>query len=169
MLAQCGGEAVAEELDRTENPSTGDKEEVLSEEQIETTQKDEERASVGNSESDETSASTHLSCLTVQPNRVLCGVRGEIFCIDIRMLLWILNNEYFFFPHIIIVFLSTFLKDPEKLFIIFTHKVDDQNTLEVEFSAEKGDAERVAGTLENEYTISVSAPGKYHHVIMGPK
>lgn len=167
MLAQRGSEAVAEELDRTENPTTDEKEEVLSEEQIETTQKDEEQASMGTSESDETGASIHLSCLTVQPNRVRCGVRGEKFCIDLRMLLWILNNEYFFsYNNCISLY---FLKEAEKLFIIFTHKVDDQSTLEVEFSTEKGDAQRVAGTLENEYTISVSAPGKYHHGSMGPK
>lgn len=103
MLAQQESEAVVEELNRTENPTTDEKEEVLSEEQIETTQKDEEQASVGNSKIDESSASTHLSCLTVQPNRVLCGVGGEIFCIDIRLLLWILNNDYF-----LLVFLSTF-------------------------------------------------------------
>lgn len=106
MQAQRGSEAVAEECDTTENPTANYKEEVLSEEQIETTQKDEEQAIVGDSANEETSASTHLSCLTVQPNRVLCGVRGDIFCTDILLLLWILNNK--FFSHIIIVFLSTF-------------------------------------------------------------
>lgn len=105
-LAQRGSEDVAEEHDRTENPTVDDKEEVLSEEQIDTTQKDEEQASVGNSADEETSASTHLSCLTVQPNRVHCGVRGDIFCIDVLLLLWILNSE--FVSHIIIIFLSTF-------------------------------------------------------------
>lgn len=94
-LAQHGSEAVAEERETTENPTADDKEEVLSEEQIETTQKDEEQASVGNSANEETSASTHLSCLTVQPNRVLCGVKGVIFHIDVLSLLWILNKFFF--------------------------------------------------------------------------
>lgn len=62
----------------------------------------------------------------------------------------------------VIVFLSSF-KTPEKLFIIFTHKVDNHTSVEVEFSAESGSTERAVGTLENEYTFSVSAPGEYLH------
>lgn len=62
----------------------------------------------------------------------------------------------------VILFLSSF-KTSEKLFVIFSHKVDNHTSLEVEFSAESGRTQRVVGTLENEYTLSVSAPGKYLH------
>lgn len=58
-----------------------------------------------------------------------------------------------------------FFKERETLFIIFTHKVDDQSGPEVEFSVENVAAVRVPGTVENEYTISVAAPGKYLHEI----
>ncbi|XP_070772363.1 phosphoinositide 3-kinase adapter protein 1 [Enoplosus armatus] len=105
----------------TENPTTDDTEEVVSEEQKETVLKDEEPASTGNSTSKEMSTPTYLTCLTVQPNRVLCG-------------------------------------ELEKLFILFTHKVDDQSVPEVEFSSENVATKRVRGTVENEYTICVSAP-----------
>lgn len=54
-----------------------------------------------------------------------------------------------------------FIKGREIIFIIFTHKVDEQSVPEVEFSCENADAKRVPGTVENEYTISVTAPGKY--------
>lgn len=54
-----------------------------------------------------------------------------------------------------------FIKEQEKLFIIFTHRLNNQTFTEVEFSSENEDAKRVPGTLENEYTISVAAPGKY--------
>lgn len=47
------------------------------------------------------------------------------------------------------------------MFIIFTHRLSNQTFPEVEFSSENEDAKRVPSTLENEYTISVSAPGKY--------
>ncbi|XP_042358233.1 phosphoinositide 3-kinase adapter protein 1 [Plectropomus leopardus] len=46
----------------------------------------------------------------------------------------------------------------EKLFIIFTHKIDDCSVPEVEFSSENVTIKRVPGTLENEYTLSVNAP-----------
>uniref|UniRef100_A0A3Q3W3V6 DBB domain-containing protein n=1 Tax=Mola mola TaxID=94237 RepID=A0A3Q3W3V6_MOLML len=46
----------------------------------------------------------------------------------------------------------------ETLFIIFRHKLDVQSTPEVEFSSESVNAQRVPGTVENEYTISVAAP-----------
>lgn len=59
----------------TENPTTDEKEEVVSEEQKETVLEDEELVAEGNSTSEEISTPTHLTCLTVQPNRVLCGVR----------------------------------------------------------------------------------------------
>uniref|UniRef100_UPI003AAC3A04 phosphoinositide 3-kinase adapter protein 1 isoform X1 n=1 Tax=Centroberyx gerrardi TaxID=166262 RepID=UPI003AAC3A04 len=48
--------------------------------------------------------------------------------------------------------------DQETIFIILTHKMDNQSALEVEFSSENVAAKRVPGTLENEYTISVAAP-----------
>lgn len=57
--------------------------------------------------------------------------------------------------------LFSFIKEQEKLFIIFTHRLNNQTFTEVEFSSENEDAKRVPGTLENEYTISVTAPGKY--------
>lgn len=105
----------------TENPTTDEREEVVSGEQNETDLKDEEPVSTGNSTREEISTPTHLTCLTVQPSRVLCG-------------------------------------ESETLFIILTHKVDDQSVPEVEFSSENVAAKRVPGTLENEYTISVTAP-----------
>ncbi|XP_044071226.1 LOW QUALITY PROTEIN: phosphoinositide 3-kinase adapter protein 1-like [Siniperca chuatsi] len=118
--------AAAAELDitaaySTENPTTDETEEVVSEEQKETVLKDEEPVSTGISTSEEMSTPTHLTCLTVQPNRVLCG-------------------------------------ELETLYIILTHKVDDQSVPEVEFSSENVAAKRVPGTVENEYTISVTAP-----------
>lgn len=56
--------------------------------------------------------------------------------------------------------MSSFVKEQEKLFIIFTHQLNYQSFTEVEFSS-KNATERVPGTLENEYTISVTTPGKY--------
>lgn len=44
---------------------------------------------------------------------------------------------------------------------MFTHKVDHLAPLEVEFSSKSGVGQTVAGTLENEYTLVVPAPGKY--------
>uniref|UniRef100_A0A3B4Z007 Phosphoinositide-3-kinase adaptor protein 1 n=1 Tax=Stegastes partitus TaxID=144197 RepID=A0A3B4Z007_9TELE len=105
----------------TENPTADETEEVVSEEQKEAVLEDEEPASTGNSTGEEMSSPTHLTCLTVQPNRVLCG--GQ-----------------------------------ETLYIILTHKIDDQVVPEVEFSSENVPAKRVSGTMENEYTISVIAP-----------
>ncbi|KAM7409131.1 hypothetical protein PAMA_002708 [Pampus argenteus] len=89
-------------------------EEVVSEEQKEPVLKDEEAASLGTSP-------THITCRTVQPNRVLCGVH-------------------------------------EVIYIIFTHKLDEQSAPQVEFSCENVDAKRIPATVENEYTISVTAP-----------
>ena len=54
-----------------------------------------------------------------------------------------------------------FLKEHETLFIIFATKVDDCSVAEVEFSSENVAAKRMPVTVENEYTISVAAPGKY--------
>ncbi|XP_038593702.1 phosphoinositide 3-kinase adapter protein 1 isoform X1 [Micropterus salmoides] len=105
----------------TENPTTDETEEVVSEEQKETVLKDKEPVSTGISSSEEISTPTHLTCLTVQPNRVLCG-------------------------------------ELETLFIIFKHKIDDQSVQEVEFLSENGSTKRIPGTVENEYTISVTAP-----------
>lgn len=59
----------------TENPTADEKEEVVSGVQKETVLKDEEPVSTGNSTSEEMRAPTHPTCLTVQPKRVLCGVR----------------------------------------------------------------------------------------------
>lgn len=69
MQAEGESDAAAELHDTAaEIPSADIKEEVGSGEQTETSLKNEEQ--VG----EETRASTHLTCLTVQPNRVLCGV-----------------------------------------------------------------------------------------------
>ncbi|XP_029961830.1 phosphoinositide 3-kinase adapter protein 1 isoform X2 [Salarias fasciatus] len=70
--------------------------------------------------SDEITAGTQLTCLTVQPNRVLCGAQ-------------------------------------ETLYVVFKHKLDDQCAPEVEFTSEKS-TKRVSGCVENEYTLSVTAP-----------
>ncbi|XP_039640347.1 phosphoinositide 3-kinase adapter protein 1 isoform X2 [Perca fluviatilis] len=102
-----------------ENLTLDETEELVSEEQQETVLKDEEAVSTECSTSKGLFTPTHLTCLTVQPNRVLCG---------------------------------------ERVFIIFTHKVDDWSVPEVEFSSENVPAKRVPGTVENEYTISVTAP-----------
>lgn len=58
-------------------------------------------------------------------------------------------------------FFFSFIKEQEKIFIIFAHRLNNQTFTEVEFSSENEEAKRVPGTLENEYTISVIAPGKY--------
>ncbi|XP_069001282.1 phosphoinositide 3-kinase adapter protein 1 [Embiotoca jacksoni] len=105
----------------TENPTSGETEEVVSEEQNETDPREDGSVRTGTSTDKEMNSSTHLTCVTVQPSRVLCG-------------------------------------DPEKLFIIFTHKIDDESAPEVEFSSADAVAKRVTGTVENEYTISVTAP-----------
>ncbi|XP_078128995.1 phosphoinositide 3-kinase adapter protein 1 isoform X1 [Sander vitreus] len=92
-----------------ENPTLDETEELVS------------AVSTGCSTSEGLYTPTHLTCLTVQPNRVLCG-------------------------------------EQERVFIIFTHKVDDRSVPEVEFSSENVAAKRVPATVENEYTISVTAP-----------
>lgn len=69
--AAAAAESHVVEASSTENPTPDETEEVVSEEQ-ETVVKDEDQI---NSASCEISSPTQLSCLTVQPNRVLCGVR----------------------------------------------------------------------------------------------
>ncbi|XP_041866402.1 phosphoinositide 3-kinase adapter protein 1 isoform X2 [Melanotaenia boesemani] len=119
--APCDSEAEELQAASTENPTCDDTEEVVLEEQNESVLKDEEPVSMENSTREKITAPALLTCLTVQPNRVLCGKQ-------------------------------------EKLFIIFTTKVDCESVPEVEFSSESITAKRVPGTLENEYTISVTAP-----------
>ncbi|XP_034407974.1 phosphoinositide 3-kinase adapter protein 1 [Cyclopterus lumpus] len=125
--AEHVGEAVAaSELpvtaaSSTENLATGETGQVASGERQEAAQRDEEPASAPDSTSEHPSTPTQLTCLTIQPNRLLCGGR-------------------------------------ETLFIIFTHKADDRTAPEVEFSSENVAPKRVPGTVENEYTISVTAP-----------
>ncbi|KAM3606441.1 uncharacterized protein V6R79_016263 [Siganus canaliculatus] len=46
----------------------------------------------------------------------------------------------------------------QKIFIIFKHKIDAQSAVEVEFSSKDVAVKRVSPTVENEYTLSVTAP-----------
>lgn len=69
-----------EPCNKPQNPTAVEKEEVSSREPIEKTLEDEEQVRVRGAANEETSASAHLSCLTVQPSRVLCGVREENVC-----------------------------------------------------------------------------------------
>jgi len=59
-----------------ENPTSHEKEEVVLEEQKDVL-RDEEPVTTMSPESREMSPPTHLTCRTVQPNRVLCGVRQK--------------------------------------------------------------------------------------------
>ncbi|XP_063730888.1 phosphoinositide 3-kinase adapter protein 1 isoform X2 [Eleginops maclovinus] len=120
-LAVAAAELHITAASSTESPDTGETEESVSGEQQKTVLKHEGDVGMGNSTREELGTPTHLTCLTVQPNRVLCG-------------------------------------EPERLFIIFTHKLDEGCVPEVEFSSDNMAAKRVPGTLENEYTITVSAP-----------
>lgn len=52
-----------------------------------------------------------------------------------------------------------FVQEQVKIFIIVTQKLE--SAPEVEFTSENFATKRVQGTLENDYTISVSAPGEY--------
>ncbi|XP_041644699.1 phosphoinositide 3-kinase adapter protein 1 [Cheilinus undulatus] len=119
--AQHVGKAAAKsdmtEASTAENPIAPETEEVVSEGLKDPARKDD--VTTGNSTDVDISTPMHSTCITVQPNRVLCG-------------------------------------EPEKLFIVFTHKV--QPAAEVEFSLKNHPAKRVQGTVENEYTISVLAP-----------
>lgn len=56
---------------------------------------------------------------------------------------------------------TSLFKEQETLFIILTQKVDSESVPEVEFSPGGVASTRVPGTVENEFTISVTAPGKY--------
>ncbi|XP_034041070.1 phosphoinositide 3-kinase adapter protein 1 [Thalassophryne amazonica] len=107
----------ADECEETAAPTV----ETVPEETKDTVMSPENPVRTENSTSKKTGLATPVSCLTVQPDRVLCG-------------------------------------EHKKLFIILTHKVDDQSVPEVEFSCENGTPNRVPGTVENEYTICVTAP-----------
>lgn len=48
--------------------------------------------------------------------------------------------------------------DQETIFVIFSHKIDQYSELEFEFSSEGLDTKRIPATVENSYTLSVSAP-----------
>lgn len=64
-----------------ENPDTDETEGAVSEETREAVQEDEEPAATEKSTSEELSEATGLTCLTcltVQPSRVLCGVGREL-------------------------------------------------------------------------------------------
>ncbi|KAF3708470.1 Phosphoinositide 3-kinase adapter protein 1 [Channa argus] len=79
-------EAMAEmhitEVYSSENPTSDETEEVVSQEQKETQEEDQERPeSTGDSAGEEISLPTQLTCLTVQPNKILCGERETLFII----------------------------------------------------------------------------------------
>ncbi|XP_035461307.1 phosphoinositide 3-kinase adapter protein 1 isoform X1 [Scophthalmus maximus] len=66
----------------SENPITDQTEEGVSEEQKGIVLKEEENPlTIGNSGSEDVSAPSQLPCLTVQPNRVLCGEKETLFII----------------------------------------------------------------------------------------
>ncbi|XP_023281523.1 phosphoinositide 3-kinase adapter protein 1 isoform X1 [Seriola lalandi dorsalis] len=66
----------------TENPTADETEEVVSEVQkVPVLQDEEEPETTENSTREEISTPPHLPCLTVQPNRVLCGERETLFII----------------------------------------------------------------------------------------
>lgn len=62
------------------------------------------------------------------------------------------------------------------VYVIVRCKLDERVTTEAEFSPEDSPSIRVEGKLENEYTVSVKAPGKLpqvppevrHHAREGP-
>lgn len=70
-----------------ENPSTDETEDVVTKEYEENVPKDEEPANAVISASQEITSPTHITCLTVQPNRVLCGV-SNCKCISNVMFVW---------------------------------------------------------------------------------
>ncbi|XP_068424518.1 phosphoinositide 3-kinase adapter protein 1 [Clinocottus analis] len=65
----------------TENLATGKTGEVVSDELQEAVQRDEEPAGAPDSTSKDPGTPTQLTCLTVQPNRVVCGGREKLFVI----------------------------------------------------------------------------------------
>ncbi|XP_072247496.1 phosphoinositide 3-kinase adapter protein 1 [Leuresthes tenuis] len=64
-----------------ENPTSHEKEEVVLEEEKDSVLRDEEPVTTKSPESGEMSPPTHLTCRTVQPNRVLCGEHETLFII----------------------------------------------------------------------------------------
>ncbi|KAJ0004966.1 hypothetical protein NQD34_011180, partial [Periophthalmus magnuspinnatus] len=48
--------------------------------------------------------------------------------------------------------------DQETVFIIFKYKIDHYSEMEIEFSSESGDSTRIQPTVENSFTLSVTAP-----------
>ncbi|XP_061545274.1 phosphoinositide 3-kinase adapter protein 1 [Phycodurus eques] len=105
----------------SEDPTTDETREVMSDECRKRTLKDDELVTVSLSVTKEMNPRSHINCLTVQPTRLLCGVE-------------------------------------ESIFIIFSDKVDDLSSPEVEFSSENNPTKIVPCTVENEYTISLTAP-----------
>ena len=81
-LAVAAAELHITATESPESPNTGETEEPVSGEQQKTVLKHEEGVSTGNSTSEELGTPTHLTCLTIKPNRVLCGVRLELFYIN---------------------------------------------------------------------------------------
>ncbi|KAK2824012.1 hypothetical protein Q5P01_021187 [Channa striata] len=84
--AEHESEAAAElhitEFSSTENPTSDETEEVVSQEQEETVVKDqEEPVSDDDLAAEEMSSPTQLTCLTVQPNKILCGEQETLFII----------------------------------------------------------------------------------------
>lgn len=49
------------------------------------------------------------------------------------------------------------------MYVIVRCKLDEKVSTEAEFSPEDSPSVRVEGTLENEYTVSVKAPGEWPH------
>ncbi|XP_026165193.1 phosphoinositide 3-kinase adapter protein 1 [Mastacembelus armatus] len=82
--AAAAAETYITETSSSENPTAAETEEVDSEELTETLREDENEEdpeSRENSASEETSSPTQPTCLTVQPNRVLCGEQETLFII----------------------------------------------------------------------------------------
>lgn len=79
MEAEHENEAAAELQNTAASPSeypTADEEqEVVSVEQRETVLREDDPVGTENETSKDSDTPVHFSCLTVQPNRVLCGVR----------------------------------------------------------------------------------------------
>lgn len=144
---------------------TDTKEGIALAEETERVQKDKEQTGKEDSTKNEPSAA-FTGCLTIQPNRVLCGVNGFLsVCLFVCLagcrhaclpVMNYNNNDM-----LLTCCCLFFVKEQEKLFIIFTHGLNNPTFTEVEFSSENEFAKRVPGSLENEYTISVTAPGKY--------
>lgn len=74
-----------------ENPSTDETEDVVTKEYEENVPKDEEPANAVISASQEITSPTHITCLTVQPNRVLCGVSNCTRAASNVMFVWFIE------------------------------------------------------------------------------